>query len=60
MYCHFVLTGCYFLGVKLLSKMGWRHGRSLKESSINSLNGTLLESDCLCKMIFPFFDCGVT
>lgn len=33
------LTCSEFLGVKLLLKMGWRHGRSIKDSSTASLQG---------------------
>lgn len=31
------------LGVKLLLKMGWRHGRSIKDSRTSSLQGMLLK-----------------
>ncbi|XP_021731354.1 G patch domain-containing protein TGH-like [Chenopodium quinoa] len=33
-----VIPATESIGVKLLLKMGWRHGRSIKDSSINSLH----------------------
>ncbi|KAJ8452214.1 hypothetical protein Cgig2_006019 [Carnegiea gigantea] len=35
-------ASCHLLGVKLLLKMGWRRGRSIKDSGSNSVHGTLL------------------